>query len=393
MPSRPLRTPKYRHHKPSGLAVVTLNGHDCYLGRYGSDESQAEYKRLVAEWLASSRQVAATATGSADLTVNELLLAYVRHADAYYRKNGKPTTEPTNIRLALRPLHRLYGHTLAKDFGPLALKSVRQAMIEADLCRNEVNKRSRHIVRMYKWAAENELVPASVHHGLKTVSGLKKGRSEARESQPIKPVPEALVDAIESHVARQVWAMIQLQRLTGMRPGEVAIMRTCDIDTSGRVWAYKPESHKTEHHEKERVIYLGPRSQAVLKPWLRTELTAYLFSPKEALEEHYAQRRRDRQTPMTPSQRARTRKLRRSRTPGDHYTTASYCHAIRGACKRAGVPNWHPHQLRHNAATWLRKEFGLDIARVILGHRSPIVTEIYAEVDREKAVAVMEKVG
>ena len=59
--------------------------------------------------------------------------------------------------------------------------------------------------------------------------------------------------------------------------------------------------------------------------------------------------------------------------------------AIARACKRAGVPRWHPHQLRHNAATWLRKEFGLDVARVILGHSSPVVTEVYAEMDREKA--------
>jgi len=60
---------------------------------------------------------------------------------------------------------------------------------------------------------------------------------------------------------------------------------------------------------------------------------------------------------------------------------------------RAGVPLWHPHRLRHNAATFLRKEFGLDVARVILGHSSPAVTESYAEVDRAKAIAAMARVG
>jgi len=57
------------------------------------------------------------------------------------------------------------------------------------------------------------------------------------------------------------------------------------------------------------------------------------------------------------------------------------------------VPRWGAHRLRHNAATYLRKEFGLDVARVILGHSSPAVTEVYAEVDREKALKVMEQVG
>lgn len=54
---------------------------------------------------------------------------------------------------------------------------------------------------------------------------------------------------------------------------------------------------------------------------------------------------------------------------------------------------WHPHQLRHNAATELRKEFGLETARIILGHRSPAVTTIYAEQDRQKALEAMERVG
>jgi hypothetical protein len=62
-----------------------------------------------------------------------------------------------------------------------------------------------------------------------------------------------------------------------MRPGEVVLMRTMDINTSGAIWEYRPESHKTEHHEKDRVIFVGPASQAILKPWLRTDLGAYLF--------------------------------------------------------------------------------------------------------------------
>jgi integrase len=140
--------------------------------------------------------------------------------------------EPTNIRLAVRPILRLYGHSQAGDFGPLALKAVRQAMIEAGICRLEVNRRIGRIGRAFKWAVENELVPPSVHHGLKAVAWLRRGRSEARESFPVRPVPEAFVDAIRGHVARQVWAMIELQRLTGMRPGEVCRMRTCDLDMS-----------------------------------------------------------------------------------------------------------------------------------------------------------------
>jgi integrase len=387
------RTPSYRLHKPSGQAIVTLCGRDIYLGRYNSPESRAEYDRLIAEWLTNGRRVAGpTSESGTDLTMNEMDRAYLRHADSYYVKNGEPTTEPKNIRLALRPIRQLYGHTLAKDFGPLRLKTVRQAMIDSGLCRNEINKRVRHILRAFKWAVGEEMVPVSVYQSLKAVPGLRRGRADVRESKPVRPVPESFVDAIRPIVARHVWAMIELQRLTGMRPGEVTSMRSCDIDTSGRVWAYTPSEHKTEHHGKERTIYLGPQAQAILKPWLRTELTAYLFSPREAMEERKTRMRQKRKTPVQPSQRCRT-KPKPKKTPGERYDTDSYRRAIAYGCKRAGVPKWHPHQLRHNAATRLRKEFGLDVARVILGHSSPVVTEVYAEVDREKAISVMERVG
>ena len=51
------RTPSYRLHKPSGQAVVTLNGKDFYLGKHGTPESRAEYDRFLAEWLAAGRQL------------------------------------------------------------------------------------------------------------------------------------------------------------------------------------------------------------------------------------------------------------------------------------------------------------------------------------------------
>jgi integrase len=273
------------------------------------------------------------------------------------------------------------------------VKAVRQALIDAGLSRTEINRRVGRIVRIFKWAVENEMVPANVHHGLKAIAGLKKGRTEAKELEPVKPVPEAFVEAVRPCVSRQVWAMTQLQRLTGMRPGEVRQMRTTDIDRSGKVWIYTPESHKTEHHGRKREIPLGPRAQEILGPWLRADPTAYLFSPREAKEEHLEERRRKRATPMTPSQRARTRKAAPKKVPGDVDETRSYYHAIRNVCPKAGVPNWHPNQLRHNAATWLRKEFGLEVAQVILGHSSSAVTETYAELDYGKAISVMEQVG
>ncbi len=80
-----LRTPAYRFHKPSGQAVVTLNGRDFYLGRFNTPESRADYDRLIAEWLANGRRLPQSRNGQAvDLTINEILLAYLRYAETYY---------------------------------------------------------------------------------------------------------------------------------------------------------------------------------------------------------------------------------------------------------------------------------------------------------------------
>jgi integrase len=398
---------------------VTLNGRDHYLGRYGSNLSRAEYDRLLSEWLAAGRRCASPAApAGSDITVNEFLDAYLDYCDEYYVKGGAPTSETRNIRLAVRPLRRLHGHTLARDVGPLALKSVRQALVDTGLCRTEINKRVRRIVRAFKWAVSEEMVPPSVHQGLKAVQGIRPGRADVREAPPVRPVPDALVDAVRPFVSRQVWAMIELQRLTGMRPGEVVIMRTQDIDTSGRVWCYVPAAHKTAHHGKDRRVYLGPAAQTILQSWLRGALDAYLFQACEAATEIRTGWRAKRKSEVQPSQRDR-RVKRPSIAPGDRYTTDSYRRAIARATDQAfphpalsTVPadrltkeqrmelrawqrehRWHPHQLRHSAGRRLRREFGLDVTRAVLGHSTPVVTEVYAELDEAKASDAMERVG
>ncbi|MDC0935463.1 tyrosine-type recombinase/integrase [Pirellulales bacterium] len=54
---------------------------------------------------------------------------------------------------------------------------------------------------------------------------------------------------------------------------------------------------------------------------------------------------------------------------------------------------WSPNQLRHTAGTAICKRFGLEAAQVILGHSNANVTQVYAERDLDKAVAVAREVG
>jgi integrase len=299
IPNRTIPLPKYRHYRPKNLAVVRIDGKDHYLGKHNSPESWERYHRILAERAAVPASPIPSAGESPERrgtpggpTVAEVVLAFWIHAQAYYRKpDGTLTGEQDNIKLSLRPLRKLYGLTPAREFGPLGLKAVRQSMIDSGLSRTTINQRIGKVVRVFRWAVENELVPPSSHHALKAVPGLRKGRSVAPETKPDHPVSDADVEAIRPHVTRQVWSMIELQRLTAGRSGEVTRMRTGDIERMGEVWTYRPRAYKGEHQGKRRELYLGPRAIEILKPWLRADPDAYLLQPREAVEEGRARKR------------------------------------------------------------------------------------------------------
>ncbi len=121
-----------------------------------------------------------------------------------------------------------------------------------------------------------------------------------------------------------VRAMVELQRVTGMRPGEVVVMTTGQIDRSGELWIYRPDRHKTVHIGREREIPLGPRAQGIVKPWLKADPDAPLFSPVESVEARNAERRKNRKTPKGPWARARRRKKNPKQPPRLWYDKNAY---------------------------------------------------------------------
>lgn len=372
--------------------MVTLSGRDFYLGPYGTSASRAEYDRLIAEWLANGRRVPVS-SGPPEISIVELLVRYLTFAREYYSRDGNPTSEYVDMQSISKRLRHLYGTTRVVDFGPLSLKAVRQALVDEQHSRAWINRQINRIRRIFKWGVENEIVPAEILQALQAVAPLKKGRSCAREMPPVKPVPEEHVTAVLPFVSPQVSAMIRLQLLTGMRPGEVVLMRPIDIDQTDSVWFYRPTRHKTDYRDQVREVFLGPQCQEILRPFLDRPAESFCFSPIEAEQARHLARRQERQTPLTPSQRKRSPKNHSKRPKRDHYDRDSYRRSIEYGIKKANVPHWHPHQLRHSCGTKVRKDFGLDVAQVILGHRTAAITEVYAEVDREKAANVIRQIG
>ncbi len=393
------RVPTYRLHKPSGQAVCTVRTtagarRDVYLGAFDSPESRREYARIVAELAVAPAAPQGGLTPPARITIDELLVAFLTHAQKHYRRaDGTTTDQVTEFKAVARPLHDLYGATLVADFGPTALKAVRQHFIERGNCRTLVNNRMGKLRRVFKWGVAEELVPVAVHAALCALAPLQRGRTEARESEPVEPVDPAAVDATLPFLNRHVRGLVEFMRYTGCRPSEAAALRRADLDTTGDVWLYKPATHKSAYRGKSRTIAIGPRAQELLRGYFTDNPLDYLFSPRRAVEERNARAKAGRKSPMTPSQLAREPKKNPKRRAAEKYNRRSILTAVYRAAAKAGVQRWHVYQLRHAHATEVRKRFDLDSARAALGHSRSSTTETYAQRDEGIAVKVANELG
>jgi integrase len=403
--------PTYRLHKATGQAVVVHDGRSHYLGKFGSPASRAAYDRVVAGILAG-RNAAEASVGvplpspppTAPILVSELILRYWEFATGYYVKGGRPTGELDPLRLALRALRKRCGGLPASTVGPLVVRELQADMarqpdtrrvkvvgpdgvasletkvVRVGMSRRTINKQIGRVKRVFRWAVAEQLVDPAVYAAIREAPGLKRNRTAAREKPRVRPVDPEHYEAAVACVPAAVAAMARVQWLTGCRPQEVVLMRGADIDCSGPVWEYRPATHKTEHANDsgdealERVVFMGPQAQAVVGPLLAASRGGYLFRPGRS--------------PRPPGSASGS-----GPTRATHYTVPAYRQELQRGCRRAGVPVWSPNQLRHSAATRLRKEIGLEKVQAVLGHRELGVTQVYADIDRQAARAAMAQLG
>ena len=252
MPPRRKPTPSYLPHSQSGRARAvwtdaTGTRHFRMLpGAYGSPESRSAFARLQLELEGEPHRSSRPNPPPSGSSVNEVLLAFLDHAERYYRTpDGRMTSEVGEVTWAIKLVRELFGFTRAAEFGPPNLAVVRQHMIKLKWCRSLINRRIDRVKRAFKWAASEELVPVTTYEALRTLAGLRKGRTEARESKPIKPVNPEDVKATLPFLTPRLRAMVELQQMTGMRPGEVCQLRLGDVDRSGDVWLYRPSPAAT----------------------------------------------------------------------------------------------------------------------------------------------------
>jgi integrase len=408
MPRPRNSVPSIRPHS-SGQARVTIEGKDYLLGKFGSPEAEEAYRRILAQWLAREGPFA---PADEPITITEVIAGYWLYAEKYYGYDRDPKRgDCWNLKSTLGILRDLYGSTKAADFGPLDLRAVQGEMVRRGRklvrqhgqlvhrgwSRKLVNQQVSRIKQIFRWAVTEELVPPAVWQGLLAVPGLRKGKTDARETDPVGPVPLADVEAAKKHLRSGPAAMIDFVLTTGCRPNEACQLRAANIDkTSPACWVFRPGRSKTEHHGHARLVLIGPRAQAVLAPFLDgCGPDEWVFSPRREEEKRHAEKRARRRTKPTPSailRAARSQALARKRPPKDRYTTASLRRALDRACRKAGVPVFGPNRLRHTRATELRPH-GLDVVGTILGHSKLETTQVYSEKNLAAAMALVARVG
>jgi len=396
--------PQVRFHRHSGQAIVRINGKVIYLGPFGSREANAAYHRILAEWHATNGNVAVpeakpapsrrrrrpaaaaptapapVAPAPAGLTVAEVCVLWVADCEQRYtRKDGSQSSTIHECRMIVRALEA-DGMLPAAAFKAKALVAVQRRLVDDGRPRTTVNRIVKGIRRLFRWATVNEYVPDGLVHALEAVEPLRPGQTDAAELEPVADVPDDHVDRTLAAMHRVPRDLVRFIRLVGCRPGEACMIRPSDVDTTGPVWRWTLPKHKNMWRGHARVVWIGPKAQAVLRPYLKRRPEQYCFSPVES--------ERDRLKYLGRKEvRARLAMCKES------YSVSSLRCAVQRACRRAKVPLWSPMQLRHTAATEAREAFGLDAAQARLGHKSADITQVYASVSDKHAMQVAAALG
>jgi integrase len=436
MASDPTPLRKKRHHgEPCWFTQWYDDGkkrRDKWFGKVSEvseREARAQFNIWCGKWRSEDRVKNPKAT-QFTYTCTDLATDYLAHARRTFIKHGKMTSHVWEVAYAMQAIMDTFGKLPASDVEAPDLAALRDAMIygragddAAARSVRTVNGRLTAIKQAYAWARQKGLVTREALTDVMVVQPLVVGRCEATGPGEIAPVSADVVAATKAKCASPVAAMIELSWLTGMRPGEVILMRPVDIEVTEDVWLYYPSVHKMEHKDKQRIVALGPKAQDILRGFIDRPADAYLFSPAEAQAERSARRRATRKTQPFKSWYKAPAKDATKRL-GDVYTESAYRKAIHHACRLAwpfpgrlpakkltaltpalqakyaaerkaweDAHRWQPNQLRHAAATRMNTQFGLEDVSVNLGHSDLRTTRIYALPDVSKAVEIARKVG
>ena len=331
MPRKP--SFEYSLHRGSGQAYVRVQGKAVYLGKYGTHESRVRHRNIVSSALAQRTALDA----ARPLSMGELCELFLKGVVTDY---GAKSWKYGIAHLVAVAVCERFAGLEAAVFGPKALQEVQQAWLsKGKLCRGGVNRRTRFVVAMFKWAVSEELLPPASWQALLTVRPIRRGKGF--DNPPREAADSAAVDTVIKHLAENgnegAAHCVAFIRATGCRPGEAYRATPADFRLSDATPVYIAREHKNSHRGMERVIALNPAAVAAVRNALqdRTQTHGPLFVNRN----------------------------------GQQWEKSVLVNLLNRACDAVEVARWVPYQLRHLAATEAVNRTGNEAAAAaMLGH-------------------------
>lgn len=331
----PIDPPVCRHHTSSGQARITISirgsRYERYFGVWGEDATKRAYAAFCRDWIALGPLAA---LGVSATLLSELVEQYLEYVDREYVKRGRKSSECHAQRSALRPLIELYGNREIPLFGVDQFRDYQRHLASRGYARKTIRDHSNRVLQLIRFGAERGLVSGEQWDRLRAAKKIRRGAGMGKASKKKKPVSDSDMRATFPHLHKReevrsmLQSMIELQRLIGLRPREICVMRGCDLDQSCDEWLYTvpAEWNKMDHLEREQTYFIGPKAKAILLTLLgrkKNEEYIFVLPGRDApVEREWYQRR------------------------------------IKSACLQAGIEPWQPHRLRHSKATEILEHTG-----------------------------------
>ena len=378
------RPPKLCRNKHRDFAYITVNGKQVYLGKWGSDEAQAAYDRFVIDWAKANQLGQEVDPRTSQPLLLEMICAFI---EEFRARPVRSDSDLNTYLLLMRRIAELFPDYLTDDFRVRDLERLRDSFQSQgfdrrgehrEYTRTYLNKLVNRTKSIFAWGVSKDYVSAETAARLKYLQPLRKGRTTAPEPRERHSVTDSDFSAVSNFLPPYYQDIVELLRITGMRPSELTNMRVGNIDQTpeSKIWKYSPEHHKTESSGAARIISLGKRAQTVLAPHLKNRKPEeFVFTPARAMESLWAEKRDLWKSPLQPSQvrRGKERAKRRTEKYNPQLKPETIGRMVRKACEKA-IENgtlkqaWTPYELRHTAITEIRIKYGAEAAQHFAGH-------------------------
>ncbi|MCB0358032.1 MAG: site-specific integrase [Bdellovibrionales bacterium] len=245
-----------------------------------------------------------------------------------------------------------------------------------------------------KWLVKYRDLPFASYQAISLVDRARSGRNGVKVTKPVAPVLWSQVELLKPYMAPIAYDLFHLQYLGGMRPSEAIRFRFQDVEfASADAWIYSPPEHKKKKYGQVRTIFLGPRCQALLDPYMDLGSTRYLF-PSDLVKLQEWQIREGKRVNDNLDRHGSQGQLIENKEIVYRQLSRYVVHAVQRA-KEAGVnvEVFAPNQLRHGRATEVRERYDSLEAAAVFIQDTTSVAAIYAEKSKAFGLQIAREIA